>query len=97
MDRIHEAIEWDANARRASEKTAEIAALIDSLTTREREVMEMIVDGKASKVMAAELNISEKTVQTHRARVMEKMNAKSVADLVRMVLKVEAAQSGHPP
>ena len=54
----------------------------------------MIVDGKASKVMAAELKISEKTVQTHRARVMEKMHAKSVADLVRMVLKVEAAQDG---
>ncbi len=96
LDRIHEAIEWDANTRQKRAKTAKIAALIDSLTTREREVMGMIVDGKASKVMAAELKISEKTVQTHRARVMEKMHAKSVADLVRMVLKVEAAQDEPP-
>ena len=96
LDRIHEAIQWDADARQKRERTAEIAARIGSLTAREREIMRMIVDGKSSKVMAAELNISEKTVQTHRARVMEKMHAKSVPALVRMALKVEAEQGGRP-
>ena len=95
LDRIHEAIEWDAKNRQEQAKTTEFVQLMRSLTTREREVMGMIVEGKASKVMAAELKISEKTVQTHRARVMEKMHAKSVADLVRMVIKVEAAQDGR--
>lgn len=94
LDRIYEAIEWDLNTRRKRAGIAEIDALIGSLTPREREIMAMIVDGKSSKVMAADLNISDKTVQTHRARVMEKMHVKSVAALVRRVFKVEAKQGG---
>ena len=89
LDRINEAIERDARTRGERAETAEIAARIGSLTRREREIMQLLVDGKSSKVMAGELNISEKTVQIHRARVMEKMQARSVAALVRMVLKGE--------
>jgi len=56
------------------------------LTPREREVMELVTAGKANKVIAAELGLSPKTVEVHRAAVMDKMHADSVADLVRMRL-----------
>ena len=97
LDRVHEAIERDANARRQRAGVAKINALIGSLTTREREVMRMIVDGKASKVIAADLNISEKTVHTHRARVMEKLHARSVVALVRMILQTEGGPTQKKP
>jgi FixJ family two-component response regulator len=86
---IHDAIEQDAQRRRERGNIAEIDARIASLTPREREIMKMIVDGKPSKVIAVELNISEKTVHTHRAKIMQKMSAESVAALVRMYLIVE--------
>ncbi|HTE41895.1 MAG TPA: LuxR C-terminal-related transcriptional regulator [Steroidobacteraceae bacterium] len=59
-----------------------------SLTPREREVMDLVVQGKANKVIAGDLNLSQRTVEIHRAHVMEKMNAASLAHLVRMVLEV---------
>lgn len=58
-----------------------------SLTQREREVLALIVAGKLNKQIADELRISIKTVEVHRSRVMEKMNANSVAELVQLVLK----------
>ncbi len=60
---------------------------IDSLTEREREVMEQVVDGKANKVVAIDLNVSQRTVEIHRANVMDKMKARSLAQLVRLVMK----------
>lgn len=59
---------------------------IASLTPRESEVMHLMVEGKPSKVIAIELNISERTIEVHRARVMEKMQAGSIAELVRLVI-----------
>ena len=59
---------------------------VDSLTPREREVMASVVDGKANKVIAIDLGLSERTVEIHRANVMEKMGARSVAHLVKMHL-----------
>ena len=59
---------------------------IDRGTSREREVFELIVEGKANKVVAIDLGLSERTVEIHRANVMEKMGARSVAHLVRMHL-----------
>ena len=67
------------------------AARLATLTQREREVMELVVGGKQNKVIADELGISIKTVEAHRAKVMEKMGANSVAELVQTVLE------GKPP
>jgi two-component system response regulator FixJ len=65
------------------------------LTRREREVLELVVAGRANKVIAHELGISPRTVELHRARVMDKMNARTVADLVRITLQVD--QAGRDP
>ena len=95
LDRIHEAILQDARNRGERSSSAEIAERVATLTPREREIMAMIVEGKSGKIIASALQISEKTVQTHRARVMEKMRAKSVAELVKMTAKV-GTNEGEP-
>ena len=66
---------------------------IESLTPREREVMVLMTRGKANKVMAAELGVSQRTVEIHRARVMEKSGAASLAQLVRMVMDLESGRT----
>jgi two-component system response regulator FixJ len=65
---------------------------LESLTVRERQVMSMVVDGAANKVIAIDLGLSERTVEIHRAKVMEKLGARSVAHLVRLELSL----SGPP-
>jgi len=67
----------------------QIQRRLATLTSREREVLGKVVDGKLNKVIAAELNVSSKTIESHRARVMEKMAAHTVAELVRMAVKTE--------
>ena len=86
LDRIQEAICLDAERRRQLATATAVADRVATLTTREREVMELIVQGLANKQMAYQLNLSEKTIETHRSRVMKKMGADSVAELVRMAL-----------
>lgn len=66
-----------------------------SLTERERQVLELIVDGHANKVIAYHLSISPRTVELHRARVMDKMHARSVAELVRMTLPLLEARKSR--
>jgi len=67
-------------------RRAEIEARIARLTTREREVLQILIAGKPNKLIAAQLGTSTRTVENHRARIMEKMQASSLAELVRMVL-----------
>ena len=67
-------------------EAAEVAVRVEALTPREREVMLLVADGKPNKVVATRLGLSTRTVEVHRARVMEKMEARSLADLVRMVI-----------
>jgi two-component system response regulator FixJ len=69
---------------------ADIVLRLASLTARERQVLNLIVAGRANKVIAYELQISPRTVENHRARVMEKLRVKSVAELVRLALSAEA-------
>ena len=83
--RIAEALEKDARTREARERTAEVEARLSQLTPREREVMSLVVEGRANKVIAIDLGISERTVELHRGRVMRKLGARSVPDLIRKV------------
>ena len=86
LDRINNALKQDAENRAAIEKHADLRGREQSLTPREREVLGLIVEGKANKVVAIDLGLSERTVEIHRANVMEKMGARSVAHLVKMYL-----------
>lgn len=84
LDRIQRCIELDARNRRDHARGAKILARFAVLTRRERQVMDLVVAGKSNKATARQLGISGKTIETHRAKVMQKMQAKSLADLVRM-------------
>jgi len=86
LDRINHALQQDAENRKGVAKRAEITRRLESLTPRERQVLDMVVDGGANKVIAIDLGLSERTVEIHRAKVMEKMGARSVAHLVKMHL-----------
>ena len=86
LDRINHALQQDAENRKGVAKRAEINRRLESLTPRERQVLDMVVDGGANKVIAIDLGLSERTVEIHRAKVMEKMGARSVAHLVKMHL-----------
>ncbi len=89
LDKINQAIVLDEKQRQALQQRHSIIEKLASLTPREKEVMDMMVDGKANKVIAIDLGISQRTVEIHRARVMEKMETHSLAHLVKMVLAVE--------
>ena len=91
IHRVQKALEHDATHRAALRQTDAIKTRLASLTPREREVLDLLADGKQNKVMAAELGLSQRTVEIHRANVMDKMQARSVAQLVRMLLDVRAA------
>jgi len=84
LDAIHQALERGSREQEASAQHAEIQERIELLTAREREVFELVVRGMLNKQIAAELGASEKTIKVHRGRVMQKMQADSLADLVRM-------------
>lgn len=90
LDRIRRALQQDTENRQSVQRHAELRKRTSSLTPREREVMAMVVDGRANKVIAIDLGLSERTVEIHRANVMEKMGASSVAHLVKMHLLLEA-------
>ncbi len=81
---IQRALLLDVEQRKNRATQAEILARLAQLTRREHQVMELVTIGKANKQIASELNVSAKTVEAHRAHVMEKMQAKSLAELVRM-------------
>ena len=88
LDTIQRAIRLDGEARASLQQRDMIAALEKTLTSREREVMALVVEGKANKVIAFDLGVSERTIEIHRSRVMKKMEAKSLPHLVRMAILI---------
>jgi FixJ family two-component response regulator len=88
LDKINKALQLDATQRADLTEKKLIQERLETLTPRETEVMDMMIEGKANKVIAIDLGISQRTVEIHRSRVMEKMNTHSLAHLVRMALAV---------
>ncbi len=88
LDRIQKAVTESVHADNNRAEQDEIIGRIRRLTPRERQVLDLVVAGETNKGVASRLDISEKTVETHRARVMEKMCAKSLAGLVKMVARL---------
>lgn len=87
---IQKALQRDAESRSGRVRRTQVAARMGTLTERERAVLQRVIEGKANKVIADELAISVKTVEFHRSKVMEKMQAGSVAELVQLTLNTAA-------
>jgi two-component system response regulator FixJ len=97
LEKITNAFALDKGNRESLQQRQVIAARLQSLTPRELDVLRLMVEGKANKVIAIDLDISQRTVEIHRARVMEKLEAHSLAHLVRMVMAVDPALLQAPP
>jgi FixJ family two-component response regulator len=93
LDAIQQALERARSMRQERADAARLRARLDALTSREREVMDLVVAGLLNKQIAGELRISEITVKLHRGQVMKKMGADSLAELVRMVERLGVAAS----
>jgi RNA polymerase sigma factor (sigma-70 family) len=89
LDRIDQALTTSDEQEQQSARKKTVQNQFQTLTPREQEVMQFVVHGSANKVIAMDLGVSQRTVEIHRARVMEKMQARSLAELVRMALLIE--------
>ena len=89
IELISKAMEKSADAYRKADRTGEMRENFKTLTSRETQVFERIITGRPNKVIAAELSLSEKTIEIHRAKVMRKMQAKSFAELVAMATRLQ--------
>ncbi len=96
LDRVQAALASEADRRDAATGLQELGERQQRLTPREVEVMALVVEGLANKVIASKLGISQRTVEIHRAQVMTKMEADSLADLVRMAMAIGSDDSASP-
>ncbi len=90
LEAVHQALDQDRQARQQHAELSNLRERFASLTPREQEVMGLVVEGLVNKQVAEELNISEPTVKLHRSRLMHKMRASSLADLIRMAERLGA-------
>jgi len=86
LERVHQAIEQNTKDRRKQVERGAVSKRLSSLTPRERQVLELVVSGETNKNIATQLGISRKTLDIHRAKVMQKMEAESIAQLVHMAM-----------
>jgi len=89
LDAVRVALDRDRARREQEKEIADLRMRFDSLTSREQEVVSMVVAGMLNKQIAAELGTAESTVKVQRSRAMEKMKAESLADLIKMIQKVQ--------
>ncbi len=89
LDTVHKAIAQDAVQRGETLRIQDIEIHYNELTPREKEVLQYVIEGKRNKVIAADMNISQSTVEAHRSKVMEKMAAETLSDLMRMALTLK--------
>ena len=90
LDHVHRSIEQDRERRAERARALDIMGRRETLTPRQRRVMDLVADGSSNRIIAQSLGISLKTVEAHRAKVMEKMKARSVAELVKLAAACEA-------
>ena len=90
LDAVRAALDRDRTRREQEKKVADLRRRFESLTSREREVLSMVVAGMLNKQIAAELGTAESTVKVQRSRAMEKMQAESLADLIKMIQKLQS-------
>lgn len=94
LDRVQQVLVEDSRNRHVLHQKRDILERLSTLTPREREVLGLVVAGNANKVIAIDLGLSQRTVEIHRAHVMDKMQTKSLAHLVRMMISVEDEEGG---
>jgi len=95
LDAINRAVARQRESRSKKDEAEKIRRRLESLTPREHEVFSLLVTGMANKAIAYEFGASERTIKAHRARIMEKMNARSLADLVRFAEQLKTLPSDH--
>ena len=89
LSRVQQAFELELNTRSSLKEKDDILAKLASLTDREKQVFQLVTKGETNRVIAIELGISERTVEVHRSKIMHKMDAKTLAQLVRMQILIE--------
>jgi len=89
LERINEALNIDENAHRKAMSRQQLAEKLSSLSEREKEVFDLVAEGQMNKVIAADLGISERTVEVHRGQVMKKLDVRTLAQLVRVKIDME--------
>ncbi len=87
---IHEAISWDATHRHKLTARAKVLRRLGRLTSGERIVLQLLIDGRSNKSIAEQLKLSVRTIEVRRAKVMKKMKAESLAELIRLTLDADA-------
>jgi two-component system, LuxR family, response regulator FixJ len=93
LRRVHKALEYDAENRATLRERDQITERFNSLTARGRDVLSILISGLSNKAMAVDLRVSQRTVEIHRARVMEKTGSRSLAQLIRMAINLNFISS----